>query len=132
MTGCLTSLRRLQSRHIIRSPEVRDLVFAIGRETYACSVVSSTRGGDIMAERLSLTFGPFRRDLPQSCLWREAQPITLREGAPDEPHQPAQSGSRTGLCPVARGRVEGRRTTHAARGFRGHCATAYQRILSQS
>jgi len=41
------------------------------------------------AEGLSLTFGPFRRDLPHSRLWREAQPITLREGAPDGPHQPA-------------------------------------------
>src|SRR5215470_6586283 len=66
MTGCLTSLRRLQSRHIIRSPEVPDLVFAIGRETCTCSVVSSTRGGGIKAEQRFLTFGPCCRDLPQA------------------------------------------------------------------
>jgi hypothetical protein len=44
----------------------RTVVLAVGRETYACSVVSSTRGGRIMAERRSLTFGPFRLDLLQS------------------------------------------------------------------
>src|SRR5262247_1034957 len=35
----------------------------------------------MMAERQSLTFGPFRLDLLQSCLWREAQPITIRPQA---------------------------------------------------
>ena len=34
-----------------------------------------------MAERHSLTFGPFRLDLLHSCLWREAQPIALRPQA---------------------------------------------------
>src|SRR5215475_12231483 len=34
-----------------------------------------------MAERRSLTFGPYRLDLLQSCLWREAQPIALRPQA---------------------------------------------------
>src|SRR5215475_2817197 len=34
-----------------------------------------------MAERRSLTFGPFRLDLLQSCLWREAQPIIIRPQA---------------------------------------------------
>src|SRR5499426_2584588 len=35
----------------------------------------------MMAERQSLTFGPFRLDLLQSCLWREAQPIIIRPQA---------------------------------------------------
>ena len=52
-----------------------------------------------MAERQSLTFGPFRRNLPHSRLWRQAQSIILQERAPDGPHQPAQSGSRTVPCP---------------------------------
>jgi hypothetical protein len=31
-----------------------------------------------MAERRSVTFGPFRLDLLHSRLWREAQPIVIR------------------------------------------------------
>jgi DNA-binding winged helix-turn-helix (wHTH) protein len=34
-----------------------------------------------MVERRSLTFGPFRLDLLQSRLWRQAQPITIRPQA---------------------------------------------------
>ena len=34
-----------------------------------------------MAERQSLTFGPFRLDLLQSRLWRETQPIAIRPQA---------------------------------------------------
>ena len=34
-----------------------------------------------MAERQSLTFGPFRLDMLQSRLWRQAQPIALRPQA---------------------------------------------------
>ena len=82
-----------------------------------------------MAERQSLTFGSFRRNLPQSRLWREAQPMTLREGALDGPHQSAQPGSRTVPCSVARGSVECTRTTDAARARRAECVTAYLRVL---
>ena len=35
----------------------------------------------MMAERRSLTFGPFRLDLLQSRLWWQAQPIALRPQA---------------------------------------------------
>jgi hypothetical protein len=34
-----------------------------------------------MAERRSLTFGPFRLDLWQSYLWREEQPVAIRPQA---------------------------------------------------
>jgi DNA-binding winged helix-turn-helix (wHTH) protein len=34
-----------------------------------------------MAERRSVTFGPFRLDLLHSRLWREAQPIVIRPQA---------------------------------------------------
>src|SRR5215468_9190594 len=54
---------------------------AIVRETCTCPVVFSTRGGRIMAERQSLTFGPFRLDLLQNRLWRETQPIAIRHQA---------------------------------------------------
>ena len=52
-------------------------------------------------------------------------PHVLREGAPDGPHPPEQSGPRPGQCPVARGRVECTRTTDAARALRAECVTAF-------
>jgi DNA-binding winged helix-turn-helix (wHTH) protein len=57
------------------------VVFEIGREMCTCAVVSSTRGGHIMVERRSLTFGPYRLDLLHSRLRRQAQPIALRPQA---------------------------------------------------
>ena len=64
--------------HYVLTP--RTVVFEIGRETYTGSAVSSTRGR-IMAERQSLTLGPFRLDLLQSRLWRQTQPIAIRPQA---------------------------------------------------